>query len=117
MKEVMKTIGQSNSDDLDSVMNSSETYLVFNANELMGKGYEIFETNKVKYLSAKNGGDKNATDKAQKKLMRWMKETASVKSANNINTHNGDVILEKVTTENSSLSSADLTELCGINIG
>jgi hypothetical protein len=58
IKEVMATIGVSGIDEdiavakADAVV-SNETYLVFNANELMGKGYDIFETNKVKYLSAK----------------------------------------------------------------
>jgi hypothetical protein len=46
-----------------------------------------------------------------------MKGTATVESANNINTQNGDVVLEKVSTLNSSLSSAKPTELCGIDIG
>ena len=117
MKEVMKSIGLSNVGDLDSVNESSQSYLVFNANDLMGKGSDIFETLMVKYLSAKNSGDKVAEEKAHKKLKSWMKETATVKSLKNINSKDGDVPIELVSTQNSSLSSAELTELCGVNIG
>ena len=125
MKEVMNKIGQSNVNEnivinkveLGGVNKEHKTYLVFNENELMGKGYDIFECLKIKYLSAKNTDDKSAADKAYKKLKGWMKETSVVKSANNIKAENGDIPLEVVSSENSSLSSAQLTELCGVNIG
>jgi hypothetical protein len=125
MKEVMKEMGLSNVVDLDSgialqkggVNKCSGTYFVFNEMDLMGKGYDIFETLKVKYLSAKNSGDKVATEKAHKKLNGWMKETSTVKSVDNIKLKDGDIPLELVSSENSSLSSAELTQLCGVNIG
>jgi hypothetical protein len=68
MKEVMKTIGLSNVDDLGGVNESGKTYLVFNENELMSKEYEIFETLKVKYLSAENGDGKVVEKKAYNKF-------------------------------------------------